>query len=141
MVLKFKNAHIFFAVGNIWDSINYKYRGVLNKLVAANPNDDFIQEFDIPQDILLQIFSSANVQPEGVAASTNKAMLNLLIPQLMQESNMDAVDNQPPSSDPMASRLSYNEAALILIEIGVISAANDTVLAAKLITGKAQILA
>ena len=141
MILKFKNAHIFFAVGSIWDSINYKYRGVLNALVAANSDDEFVQEFDIPLNILMQIFASANVQPEGVSASTNKAMLNLLIPQLMQASNMDAVNNQPPSTDPMAARLSYNEAALILIEIAGISAANDAVLAAKLLSGKNQILA
>lgn len=140
MILKFKNAHIFFAVGNIWESIDYKYRGVLNKLVAANSDNEFIQEFDIPQGILMQIFSSANVQPEGVSASTNKEMLSLLIPQLQSASNMDTVNNQAPSTDPM-NRIAYNEAAQILIQIGIISDANADILAAKLIQGKAQILA
>ena len=140
MILKFKNAHIFFAVCNIWDNLHYKFRTLLNAIITANPGDEFIQQFDIPANILLQIFATVNTQPEGVTASTNKAMLNLLIPQLMQASNMDAVNNQPASTDPM-SKLTYNEAALILIEIGVISAANDAVLSAKLTHGKAQILA
>ena len=141
MILKFKNAHIFFAVGSIWDSINYKYRGVLNTLVAANPDDEFVQEFDIPAQTLVQIFATVNTQPEGVAASTNKEMLSVLIPQLQSASNMDAVNNQAPSSDPMATRLTYNEAAQILIAIAGIEAANDSVLAAKLLSGKTQILA
>lgn len=141
MILKFKNAHIFFAVESIWGNLNYKFKYQLNGLVAANPDDEFVQQFDIPAETLVQIFATVNTQPEGVAASTNKEMLNLLIPQLQAASNMDAVNNQAPSSDPMATRLTYNEAALVLIEIAKIEAANESVLAAKLLSGKTQILA
>ena len=141
MILKFKNAHIFFAIESIWDKIDYKFRTPLNLLVAANPDNEFVQEFDIPVQTLVQIFATVNTQPEGVAASTNKEMLTVLIPQLQSASNMDAVNNQAPSSDPMATRLTYNEAAQILIAIAGIEAANDSVLAAKLLSGKTQILA
>lgn len=141
MILKFKNADIFFAVESIWDKLNYKFRTLLNLLVTANADPEFVQEFDIPATTLVQIFATVNTQPEGVAASTNKEMLTVLIPQLMAASNMDAVNNQAPSSDPMATRLTYNEAAQILIAIAGIEAANDSVLAAKLLSGKTQILA
>ena len=132
MILKFKNAHIFFAVESIWGNLNYKFRYLLNVIITANPDNEFVQVFDIPADILMQIFATVNIQPEGVAASTNKEMLNLLIPQLLAYSNVDAVK---------AGKEQPNEAAQLLIAINVISVANDSVLAAKLITGKAQILA
>ena len=134
MILKFKNAHIFFAVESIWDKIDYKFRTPLNLLVAANPDPEFVQEFDIPATTLMQIFATVNTQPEGVAASTNKEMLSVLIPQLQSASNMTEVNNQAPSTDPMESRLSYNEAAQILIAIAKIEAANESVLAAKLLS-------
>ena len=147
MILKFKNADIFFAVESIWDKLNYKFRTLLNLLVTANADPEFVQEFDIPAQTLVQIFATVNTQPEGVAASTNKEMLTVLIPQLMAASNMDEVNNQPASDhsqqsmDAPDNRIHYNEAAQILIAIAGIEAANDSVLAAKLLSGKTQILA
>ena len=147
MILEFKNSHIFFAVESIWGNLNYKFKYMLNAAITANSDNDFVQSLDIPTDILLQIFSAVTVQPEGVAAYLNRDMLQSLLPQIMSVSNIDAVNAQPqedkepqPGDSEKPSRITYNEAAQILMAIQVIDQANKTTIDSKILSGKTQIL-
>ena len=86
----------------------------------------------MPEDILIQIFSTVTVQPEGVAAFINQEMLTELLGQIQPLSNLEAVQ---------AGTEAPNEAARILIAINEIDVANKAVKDAKILRGKNQILA
>ena len=132
MILKFKNAHIFFAVESIWGNLNYKFKYLLNKVITENSENDFVQTIEIPIDVLLQIFSTVTVQAEGVASFINQEMLESLMPQIMGQSNIAAA---------LKGTEEPNESALLLFAIADIDNANKTIKAAKIISGKNQILA
>lgn len=131
MLLTFKNSHIYFAIDSIWANLNYKFKYVLNEAITANSDDDYTQTLDVPVDILLQIFSTVTVQPEGVAAFINQQMLQNLVPQIMANSNLPAV---------MAGTEQPNESAALLIAISHIDTSNTTIKAAKILSGKNKIL-
>jgi len=132
MTLQFSNTHIFFALEAIWDNLNYKFKYAINEIVAANPDDDYMQTIDISEDILIQIFSTVTVQPEGVAAFINAEMLAELAPQIAAVSNI---------ADVQAGTAAPNEGARIQIAINDIDVANKAVKAAKILRGKNKILA
>jgi hypothetical protein len=132
MLLQFKNTHIFFAIESIWENLDYKYRYQLNQIITANSDEDYVQTLEVPEDILIQIFSTVTVQPEGVAAFINQEMLTELLGQIQPLSNLEAVQ---------AGTEAPNEAARILIAINEIDVANKAVKDAKILRGKNQILA
>lgn len=132
MLLQFKNTHIFFATEAIWDNLDYKYKYLLNQQVTANPDDEYVQTIEVPEEILIQIFSTVTVQPEGVAAFINQEMLTELLSQIQPAANLEAV--QAGEEEP-------NEASRIMIAIDKISQANKSVKLAKILKGKNQILA
>lgn len=131
MQLQFTNNHIFFVLDTIWPGLDYKFKYAINKLIAANPADDYVQTIEISEDILIQIFSTVTVLPEGVAAFINQEMLTELVGQIQPLANLAAVqaDTEAP-----------NEAARIMIAINEIDVANKAVKAAKILNGKNQIL-
>lgn len=131
MQLQFANKHIYFALDSIWDSLDYKFKYHVNELITANSDDEFVQTIDVPEDLLVQIFSSVTVLPEGVAAYTNAAMLQVLSPQLQNAANMEAV--QAGTEEP-------NEAARVLIAIQQVDATNASMRDKKTLTGKNKIL-
>lgn len=57
MQLQFKNTHIAFATATIWINLNYKFKYLLNELLTANSDDDYEQTIEVPEDILVQLFS------------------------------------------------------------------------------------
>lgn len=132
MQLQFKNTHIFFAIDSIWDTLDYKYRYLLNQQITENSGDEYIQTIEVPENILIQIFSTVTVLPEGVAAFINQEMLTALLSQIEPLSNMEAV---------IAGEEQPNEAARILIAINEIDVANKAVKATKILRGKNKILA
>lgn len=132
MTLQFTNRHIFFATESIWGGLDYKYKNILHNVISANPDDDYVQTLEVPEAILMQIFSTVTVQPEGVAAFINQEMLAELLGQIAPLSNMEAVQ---------AGTEAPNEAARILIAINEIDVANKAVRDAKILRGKNQILA
>ena len=132
MQLQFSNKHIFFALESIWENLNYKFKYMINQIVTANPEDDYMQNIDVPEDILIQIFSTVTVQPEGVAAFINAEMLQALSTQIDAVSNM--ADVQAGTSEP-------NEGARIQLAINDIDLANKSVKNEKISRGKTKILA
>lgn len=131
MTLQFTNNHIFFALDAIWPGLDYKFKYAINALIAANSADDYVQTIEISEDVLIQIFSTVTVLPEGVAAFINQEMLTELVSQIQPLSNLEAV--QTGTEEP-------NEAARIMLAINDIDVANKAVKAAKIANGKRQIL-
>lgn len=133
MLLNFKNEHIFFALEPVWNisGFDYKLQTHINQLVAANSDNDFIQQVEISKETLLKVFKSVSAQPEGVAAFINQDLLDALLPQLEAVSNLPAV--QQGLEQP-------NEAASILIGIGQIDSDNQAAKAALILKGKNKIL-
>lgn len=129
MIVQFKNEHIFFAIEPLWEgsaNIDFKYQ--LRQAIIAHPENDYVQEMEIPESILIQMFSCATVQPEGVAASINKLMLEDLVAQLEPLSNLENEEEEP------------NEAARILVAMNKIKETNLSVREGKIERGKNLIL-
>lgn len=129
MIVQFKNEHLYFAIEPLWQSssnIDFKYQ--LRQAITANSDNDYVQEMEIPESVLIKMFSCATVQPEGVAASINKLMLESLLAQLEPLSNLENEDEEP------------NEAARILIAINNIKDTNLHSRDGKIARGKNLIL-
>ncbi|MFT3679420.1 MAG: hypothetical protein QM791_04055 [Ferruginibacter sp.] len=131
MVLQFTNRQIFFAVESIWPTLNYKFKFLLNEKVAANQADDFVQTIDVPENVLIDIYSAVTAKPEGVSSGINHETNQALLSQLMPLANLAAVQAQ--TEEP-------NEAARILIAVDKINNQNTQFLEAKILNGKTQIL-
>jgi hypothetical protein len=132
MQLQFSTRHIAFALSTIWPTLDYKFKYLVNQQITANPDLDYTQTLEVPENILIQIFSSVTVEPEGVASIINHEMEDLLLSQINAVSNL---------ADVMAGTAEPNEGARILINIQSISEANKAVLQQKIDRGLAQILA
>lgn len=133
MTLQFTTRHISFALSTIWQTTNlYKFKYAVNEQITANSDLDFVHTLEVPEDILIQIFSAVTVEPEGVASTINHEMEDLLLSQINAVSNL---------ADVMAGTAEPNEGARLLIEIKSISEANKAVLQQKIDRGLAQILA
>lgn len=93
MQLTFKNQHIFWAVTDrLWDQVlDYRFKAHINALVAANPADNYEQTVTLGLKELLAIFNEITVEPEGEATDINNEMKVALLPQLMAQSNLAAV--------------------------------------------------
>ena len=46
MKLQLKNKHIHFALGDIWEMLNYKLKFQINEIVTANEDLETLQEVD-----------------------------------------------------------------------------------------------
>ena len=112
---------------------------MINQLVTANPADDYMQTIEISEDILIQIFSTVTVLPEGVAAYTNADMLQVLAPQIAAVSNL--ADVMAGAVDTNGDPVQPNEGARIQIAINSIDQANIAVRDEKILRGKTKILA
>jgi hypothetical protein len=132
MVINVKNQHIFFALEGIWDNLDYRFKYQINQLVSANNGDDFVQQVDVTDTILIAVYRDVSSKPEGVAKAINQSMQEELLPQLEDQSNMDAV---------IAGTEEPNEAARTLLGIQDIQNDNDANTTARLLNGKTLILA
>lgn len=128
MLLQFKNEHIFYALEPVWNQpdFDYKFQTHINALVVANSDNDFIQDVEISKENLLQIYRAVSRQPEGMAAAINKAIKELLLPQLLAESNNN--DNDP------------NEAYSIILSIQALDQADIEARETLIEKGKNKIL-
>lgn len=84
MQIQINNRSIFFAIENVWESLNYKFKYQLNQLVAANSADDYVQTVEIDKDTFVQIMRAVNNQPQGIAKDINKTMYDALAAQITQ---------------------------------------------------------
>lgn len=131
MQLSFKNEHIFFALDEIWESLNYKFKYQINQLVIINSEADFVQTVSVDEETLIKVVESLSAQREGIAVLINKEMQSALEPQLLQASNIELV--QAGTEEP-------NEASRVLMAIDAINKRNADMKSAKVENGKLQIL-
>lgn len=132
MKINFKNRHIYFALANIWNNLHYKFKNQINELVTANPDDEFMQEFEAPEAVIIQIYRENAKHPQGIAKYINVEMQAALVPQLMAAANMEAVQAETEAP---------NEAMRILMACQGIDTLNAQYREAIIVSGKNQILA
>ena len=123
MKIQLKNKHIFFALGDIWDVLNYKLKFQINEKVTADSDLETVQEVEFNRDDLQLIIGSVNNKPQGVAREINPEMFMAILPQVQA---LATGGNQ--------------EAIEILSDMQAATAANDTLKNAKIFNGKTQIL-
>ena len=74
MKLQFKNKHIFFALGDIWEMLNYKLKFQINEIVTVNEDLETLQDVEFSRNDLELIISSVNNRPQGIAREINPEM-------------------------------------------------------------------
>ena len=120
MKLQLKNKHIFFALGDIWDVLNYKLKFQINEKVTADSDLETVQEVEFSRNDLELIISSVNNKPQGMSREINPEMFMAILPQvqaLAVGGNQEAID--------------------ILTDMQVATAANDSLKNARcIVTGK-----
>lgn len=131
MTINFKNRFIFFALANVWGQLDYKFKHHVNEIVTLNPDDEFVQEIEVPEEILIFIYQENSKQPQGLAKYINIEMQEALVSQLLPASNIQAV--QAGTEHP-------NEASRILIACQNIDTKNGEYREAIIASGKSQIL-
>lgn len=132
MTINFKNRFIFFALAQIWGELNYKFKAHVNEIVSQNPEEDFVQTIEVPEDILIRIYEANSKQPQGIAKYINVEMQAELVPQLIASSNIEAVKRGEENP---------NEASRILIACQGIDTLNAQYREALILQGKNEILA
>jgi len=123
MKINITNREIFFAIENCFSSLKNSFSSQLYNLVSADSKEETIQEIDIDKDTFLIIMRAVNAQPQGVALSINPAMYDSLKVQLVTLAEGGDV-----------------EAVEVLTQMGSILDENASVLEAKILNGKTQIL-
>lgn len=126
MILQFSTEHIAFAVKTCWTDLDYRFKYTVNQLLQDETITlDQIHTIEVPDSILVQLFSVATVKPEGVAATINQEMQDLLTPQIQSLSNIADFLANPDTVE-------ANEATRILLAIQQIKATNKTILDAEI---------
>ena len=84
MKLQLKNKHIFFALGEIWEVLNYKLKFQINELVTADSDLETMQEVEFNRDDLQLIIGSVNNKPQGMSREINPEMFMAVLPQVQK---------------------------------------------------------
>ena len=80
ITLQLKNKHIYFALEAIWTELDYRFKYLINQLVAENDEDDYLQTIQVDRATLNQILVSVNNKPQGVAREINPEMFMAILP-------------------------------------------------------------
>lgn len=123
MKINITNREIFFAIENCFSSLKNSFSSQLYNLVSADSKEETIQAIEIDKETFIIIMRAVNSQPQGVALNINPAMYDSLKVQLIalaQGGDMEAVE--------------------VLTQMGSILDENASVLEAKILNGKTQIL-
>lgn len=124
MELQIKNEHLFFALGGIWETLDYKFKYNINQLVTANSDDTYIQTIDVTPVLVRTILNYVNLIPQGVAREINPEMFSSILPQVQA-----------------AAALGDPEAIEILQDMNNTVINNNEIKNNLIITGKNKILA
>lgn len=81
--IKLKNKHMYYCISDCFNSLDPRFITHLWNLTVENEDDDFEQTVEIPKTELVKIYMSVSRNMEGVAASINKEINEILLPQLM----------------------------------------------------------
>ena len=136
MKLQLKNKHIFFALGDIWEVLNYKLKFQINEIVAANEDLETLQEVEFSRNDLNLIINSVNNRPQGMSREINPEMFMAILPQVQAivqgelQGGWKLNDNKD----------NYTEAMLILQDMQQASTRNDNMKNMAIEQGKYKIL-
>lgn len=136
MKLQLKNKHIFFALGDIWEVLNYKLKFQINELVTKDSDLETVQEVEFTRSDLELVISSVNNKPQGMSREINPEMFMAILPQVQAivqgelQGGWKLNDNKD----------NYTEAMLILQDMQQASTHNDNMKNMVIEQGKYKIL-
>lgn len=136
MKLQLKNKHIFFALGDIWEVLNYKLKFQINELVTKDSDLETVQEVEFTRSDLELVISSVNNKPQGMSREINPEMFMAILPQVQAivqgelQGGWKLNDNKD----------NYTEAMLILQDMQQASLRNDNMKNMVIEQGKYKIL-
>ena len=136
MKLQLKNKHIFFALGDIWEILNYKLKFQINELVTKDSDLETVQEVEFTRSDLELVISSVNNKPQGMSREINPEMFMAILPQVQAivqgelQGGWKLNDNKD----------NYTEAMLILQDMQQASKRNDNMKNMVIEQGKYKIL-
>ena len=136
MKLQLKNKHIFFALGDIWEMLNYKLKFQINEKVTADSDLETVQEVEFTRSDLELVISSVNNKPQGMSREINPEMFMAILPQVQAivqgelQGGWKLNDNKD----------NYTEAMLILQDMQQASTRNDNMKNMVIEQGKYKIL-
>jgi len=136
MKLQLKNKHIFFALGDIWEVLNYKLKFKINELVTKDSDLETVQEVEFTRSDLELVISSVNNKPQGMSREINPEMFMAILPQVQAivqgelQGGWKLNDNKD----------NYTEAMLILQDMQQASTRNDNMKNMIIEQGKYKIL-
>ncbi len=136
MKLQLKNKHIFFALGDIWEVLNYKLKFQINELVTKDSDLETVQEVEFTRSDLELVISSVNNKPQGMSREINPEMFMAILPQVQAivqgelQGGWKLNDNKD----------NYTEAMLILQDMQQASTRNDNMKNMVIEQGKYKVL-
>ena len=136
MKIQLKNKHIFFALGDIWEVLDYKLKFQINEIVTANEDLETLQEVEFSRNDLELIINSVNNKPQGMSREINPEMFMAILPQVQAivqgelQGGWKLNDNKD----------NYTEAMLILQDMQQASTRNDNMKNMIIEQGKYKIL-
>ena len=136
MKLQLKNKHIFFALGDIWEMLNYKLKFQINEIVTANEDLETLQEVEFSRNDLNLIINSVNNRPQGIAREINPEMFMAILPQVQKIVQDEIKDGWKLNEE----KDNYTEAMLILQDMQQASTRNDNMKNMIIEQGKYKIL-
>ena len=136
MKLQLKNKHIFFALGDIWEVLNYKLKFQINEFVTKDSDLETVQEVEFTRSDLELVISSVNNKPQGMSREINPEMFMAILPQVQAivqgelQGGWKLNDNKD----------NYTEAMLILQDMQQASTRNDNMKNMVIEQGKYKVL-
>ena len=136
MKLQLKNKHIFFALGDIWEVLNYKLKFQINELVTKDSDLETVQEVEFTRSDLELVISSVNNKPQGMSREINPEMFMAILPQVQAIVQGDLQGGWKLNDN----KDNYTEAMLILQDMQQASLRNDNMKNMVIEQGKYKIL-
>ena len=136
MKLQLKNKHIFFALGDIWEVLNYKLKFQINEKVTADSDLETVQEVEFTRSDLELVISSVNNKPQGMSREINPEMFMAILPQVQKIVQDEIKDGWKLNEE----KDNYTEAMLILQDMQQASTRNDNMKNMVIEQGKYKIL-
>ena len=136
MKLQLKNKHIFFALGDIWEVLNYKLKFQINELVTKDSDLETVQEVEFTRSDLELVISSVNNKPQGMSREINPEMFMAILPQVQAIVQGEIINGWKLNEE----KDNYTEAMLILQDMQQASIRNDNMKNMVIEQGKYKIL-
>ena len=136
MKLQLKNKHIYFALGDIWEVLNYKLKFQINEKVTADSDLETVQEVEFTRSDLELVISSVNNKPQGMSREINPEMFMAILPQVQAIVQGEIINGWKLNEE----KDNYTEAMLILQDMQQASLRNDNMKNMVIEQGKYKIL-